>query len=77
VVLSCDGYVFAIGIVKSQYYYKQESRKHGLNPKSSRTFSNYVNELIELGYLKVERAKVRGNVRKFELPQGQNLIFQV
>jgi hypothetical protein len=30
-----------------------------------RTFSNYVKELAELGYLKFERAKVRGNVRKF------------
>ena len=36
-----------------------------LDPKSSRTFSNYVKELVELGYLKSERAKVRGNVRSF------------
>ena len=37
----------------------------GLNPQSTRTFSNYVNELIELEYLKVDRAKTRGNVRMF------------
>ena len=33
---------------------------HGLNPKSLRTFTNYVNKLVELEYLKVERSKSRG-----------------
>jgi cell division control protein 6 len=58
-------------ILSSNFYdiYKHESRECMLNPKSSRTFSNYVNELIELGYLKVERAKVRGNVRSFRLTE--------
>jgi Cdc6-like AAA superfamily ATPase len=45
--------------------YKLECKKLLLNSKSSRTFSNYVKELIELGYLRSERAKVRGNVRIF------------
>lgn len=44
---------------------KLECKKLLLNPKSSRTFSNYVKEVVELGYLKSERAKVRGNVRLF------------
>jgi len=33
--------------------------------KSTRTFTNYVNKLVELEYLSVERAKSRGNVRAF------------
>ena len=55
------------GILSSNFYdvYKHEARRCKLNPKSSRTFSNYINKLINLGYLKVERAKVRGNVRSF------------
>lgn len=55
------------GIISSEFYetYRQEARKQGLNPQSQRTFSNYVNELIELGYLKFDRAKTRGNVRLF------------
>lgn len=55
------------GITSSDFYkaYRQEARKQGLNPQSTRTFSNYVSELIETGYLKVDRAKTRGNVRLF------------
>jgi orc1/cdc6 family replication initiation protein len=56
------------GILSNEFYdiYKKEARKQELNPKSDRTFTNYVDELIELGYLKVERAKTRGNVRIFK-----------
>jgi orc1/cdc6 family replication initiation protein len=46
--------------------YKLECKKLLLNAKSSRTFSNYVKELVGLGYLKFERAKVKGNVRLFK-----------
>jgi len=57
------------GILSSHFYltYRKESRKQGLRPKSSRTFSNYINELIELAFLKVEMAGVRGNVRRFSI----------
>jgi len=44
-------------------FYKKEAGKQGLKVKSSRSFNNYVAELVELNYIKVERAKVRGNVR--------------
>jgi orc1/cdc6 family replication initiation protein len=58
------------GITSSNFYeaYKREAKEHSLNPKSGRTFNNYVDELISLGYLRVERAKVRGNVRSFSDP---------
>ena len=54
-------------VLSSNFYnfYKQKSRRQGLRPKSKRTFNNYINDLIDLNYLKVERAKVRGNVRVF------------
>jgi len=54
-------------ILSRDFYdvYRRETKRHGLNPKSSRTFSNYVTDLLESGYLEVERAKVRGNVRSF------------
>jgi len=45
--------------------YKLECNRLSLNSKSGRTFSNYVKELVELGYLKSERARTRGNVRLF------------
>ena len=38
----------------------EEAKENRLNPKSLRTFSNYVNKLVELEYLKVERSKSRG-----------------
>lgn len=47
--------------------YKRKARKRLFTPKSSRTFANYVHDLIELGYLKVKRVKVRGNVRSFRV----------
>ena len=58
-----------LGITSSDFYatYKQQAEERGLNPKSERTFSNYVNELIKLGFLGIERAKVRGNVRAFNV----------
>lgn len=54
-------------ILSSDFYntYRRQARERRLNPKSARTFSSYVSELVELGYLKAERAKVRGNVRSF------------
>jgi len=57
------------GITSNDFYtiYRQEARKQGLNPQSKRTFSNYVNELIDMGYLKVDRAKSRGIVRLFSV----------
>lgn len=45
--------------------YKHECKKLALTSLSSRTFNNYVRELLELGYLRYERAKLRGNVRTF------------
>jgi len=47
--------------------YKLECKKLSLLAKSNRTFSNYVKELVELDYLKSERARVRGNVRTFSV----------
>jgi cell division control protein 6 len=57
------------GITSTDFYeaYRREARKQGLNPQSTRTFSNYVSELIEMGYLKVDRARTRGNVRVFRV----------
>jgi len=48
-------------------HYRREAEKQGLKVKSSRSFNNYVAELIELHYIEVERAKVRGNVRFFKV----------
>ncbi|MEM2210255.1 MAG: hypothetical protein QXK35_00385 [Nitrososphaerales archaeon] len=55
------------GIISSDFYesYKKEAIKKGLNPQSSRTFNNYISELIKLGYLRVDRAKIKGNIRSF------------
>ena len=55
------------GITSSDFYeiYKKEAKENELNPKSDRTFSNYVNELIKLSYLKIDRVKTKGNVRSF------------
>jgi Cdc6-like AAA superfamily ATPase len=55
------------GITSRDFYeaYKLEAIKKGLNPQSNRTFNNYVDELISLGYLKFDRAKTKGNVRAF------------
>jgi len=57
------------GILSGDFYrvYKHEARKRKLIPKSKRTFSNYVSELIELGFLNFKRAKTRGNVRSFSV----------
>jgi len=56
-------------ILSSVFYqtYRSELRKIMLNPKSSRTFNSYVHDLIELGYLMVERVSTRGNVRSFRV----------
>ena len=55
------------GILSKDLYddYVCQAKKSGVTPKSMRTMSNYINELIELGYLKVERARMKGNVRSF------------
>ena len=45
--------------------YRNECRKMDLIPKSERSLTSYINDLISLHYVNVERAKVRGNVRKF------------
>jgi Cdc6-like AAA superfamily ATPase len=47
--------------------YKKEAVRQGLEPKSSRTINNYLDKLIELGHLRTDRAKTRGNVRLFVL----------
>ena len=46
--------------------YKREADKQGILAKSRRSFNNYLADLIELNYIKIERAKVRGNVRLFK-----------
>jgi len=46
--------------------YKGEADNQELKAKSQRSFNNYVTDLIGLKYLKVERAKTRGNVRLFK-----------
>lgn len=45
--------------------YRDECIRLGLEPRSSRTLSNYLERLIALKYIKFERASVRGNVREF------------
>jgi Cdc6-like AAA superfamily ATPase len=47
--------------------YEMECREWGLNPKSPRTLSNYLNKLIVLKHIKSERASLRGNVRIFKV----------
>ena len=56
-------------ITSTNFYesYKNQVKGQGLTPQSMRTFSNYVNQLIKLGYLKIDRAKARGNVRVFNI----------
>ena len=46
--------------------YGDECRKMGLTPKSERSLTSYINDLVSLQYVNFERAKVRGNVRKFQ-----------
>jgi cell division control protein 6 len=55
------------GITSSELIsaYRSECERMGLESKSSRTLSDYVNELIALKQIKSERAGVRGNVRTF------------
>lgn len=55
------------GITSKKFYetYKKETKKRGLNPKSNRMFNNYINILIRLNYLQVERVKTKGNIRSF------------
>jgi orc1/cdc6 family replication initiation protein len=55
------------GITSGELFtrYKTGCLKLGLQPKSERSFSNYMDELVALKYVKFERAKIRGNVRKF------------
>ncbi len=49
--------------------YKRKVRNDRLKPKSNRTINNYINDLVDLGYVRSERAKVRGNVRVFRTAQ--------
>ena len=57
------------GILSKDLYddYVLQAKKSGVTPKSKRTISNYINQLIEFNYLKVDRAKARGNVRSFRI----------
>jgi len=57
------------GILSSSFYqvYKREVMEHMMVPKSSRTFNNYTHDLVELGYIKIERVRSRGNVRSFKV----------
>ncbi|MHA1827803.1 MAG: Cdc6/Cdc18 family protein, partial [Candidatus Heimdallarchaeaceae archaeon] len=45
--------------------YRNECQEMSLMPKSERSLTAYINDLISLHYVNVERAKARGNVRKF------------
>jgi len=56
-------------ISSTEFYdmYRKRAMKLGLKAKSRRSFNNYIAELNKLGYIKVERAKNRGNVRLFSL----------
>jgi Cdc6-like AAA superfamily ATPase len=47
--------------------YEKEIRQLGLEPKSSRTLSKYLNKLVALKHIKFERASARGNVRTFSI----------
>jgi orc1/cdc6 family replication initiation protein len=47
--------------------YRNECERIGLESKSSRTLSDYLNELVALKHIKSERACVRGNVRFFSV----------
>lgn len=47
--------------------YRSICKNMGLEPKSERSVCSYIDELINLGYVRVERAKIRGNVRKFSV----------
>ena len=47
--------------------YGDECRKMDLMPKSERSLTSYIHDLISLHYVNFERAKVRGNVRKFKV----------
>jgi len=62
-------------IFSTDFYdlYKKEADKQGLRAKSLRSFSNYITDLIELDHIKVERAKVRGNVRVFKAFDLRNM----
>jgi orc1/cdc6 family replication initiation protein len=57
------------GITSSELIsaYKNECERIGMESKSSRTLSDYLNELIALKQIKSERASVRGNVRVFSV----------
>jgi len=45
--------------------YKEKCLENGLNPKSYRSLNNYIQELIRMGYIRVERVNRRGNIRRF------------
>ncbi len=47
--------------------YLSEARKRKVKPIASRTYSEYVNKLRDLGLIKAERARVRGKVRVFRV----------
>ena len=47
--------------------YMKECRKLGKQPIAQRTYSEYVNKLIELDLVRWDRALVRGKVRVFKV----------
>ncbi len=47
--------------------YLSEARSREIPPIASRTYSEYVNKLRDLGLIKTERARVRGKVRIFRV----------
>jgi len=44
-------------------FYLKRCARHGRNPIAVRTFSGYVNQLVQMGLIRCERARVKGNVR--------------
>lgn len=55
-------------INSSQFYglYKRKVRTKGIRAKSSRSFNNYLNDLLDLHLIESERANIRGNIRIFK-----------
>jgi cell division control protein 6 len=48
-------------------FYRERCRKEKIQPIALRTFSDYMNKLIELGLIHWDRALVRGKVRVFRV----------
>ena len=59
------------GITSRELYtrYTEKCLEKGLNPKSYRSLNNYLQELIRMGYIKIERVNMKGNIRRFVVKQ--------